>query len=64
MAYDASYAAEVYLSESSIIDNELENKDINLIAATTVSAKSEPTLDDITEYLKDQDIDTDILNEY
>jgi hypothetical protein len=64
MAYDESYAAEVYLSESSIIDNELENKDINLIASTTVTAKNEPTLDDITEYLKDQDIDPDILNEY
>jgi hypothetical protein len=64
MAYDESYAAEVYLSESSIIDNELENKDVNYIAATTILAKSEPTLDEITEYLKDQDIDTDILNEY
>ena len=64
MAYDESYAAEVYLSESSIIDNELEKKDANYIAAASVSAKSDPTLDEITEYLKDQDIDTDILNEY
>jgi len=64
MAYDESYAAEVYLSESSIIDNELENKDVNYIAATSVSAKNEPTLEEITEYLKDHDIDTEILNDY
>lgn len=64
MAYDESYAAEIYLSESSIIDNELDKKDANYIAAASVSTKNEPTLDEITEYLKDQDIDTDILNEY
>lgn len=64
MAYDESYAEEVYLAESNTIDNELENKDIDYYAIATVTTVSEPTEDEITEYLKDQEIETDILNEY
>lgn len=64
MAYDASYAEEVFLAESNIIDIELGNKNVSYIAVASVSGVSEPTVDEITEYLKDQEIDTDILNEY
>lgn len=63
-AYDESYAEEIFLAESNIIDEEMQSNDVNYIATTSVSTKNEPTLEEITEYLKDQDLDTDILNEY
>jgi len=64
MAYDESYAEEIYLAESNIIDEELENKDANYIASASFPVNGEPTINEITEYLKEQEIDTDILNEY
>ena len=61
MAYDISYAEEVMLAEAHIIDNELEstNSDIESVAIDKVN---EPTVDEMTEYLKSQEIDTEILN--
>jgi hypothetical protein len=64
MAYDASYAEEAILAESNTIDKALENKDVSYIASASYNGENEPTIDEITEYLKEQEIDTDILNEY
>lgn len=64
MAYDESYAEEIYLAESNIIDEEMENTDANYITSASFTTNSEPTINEITEYLKEQEIDTDILNEY
>jgi len=63
MAYDASYAEEALLAESSTIDKELETGNMNKISYASIT-QNEPTVDEITNYLKDQEIDTDILNEY
>lgn len=63
MAYDASYAEEVLLSESLSIDKELETTDMSKIGYTAIT-QNEPTIDEITDYIKEQEIDTDILNEY
>lgn len=63
-AYDASYAEEAILAESNIIDNQLENTDVGYIASASFSDRNEPTEDEITKYLIDQDVDTEILNDY
>jgi len=63
MAYDASYAEEVLLAESITIDKELAGSVISN-NQSAILIKQEPTVDEITEYLKDHEIDTDILNEY
>ena len=64
IAYDESYAEEVYLAESNILDEEMKNLDANYLASASVTANGEPTINEITEYLKEQEMYTDILNEY
>lgn len=64
MAFDASYAEEVLLSESHSVDREIENIDLSYIQSATYTGKNEPTRDEISEYLKDQEIEPDILNEH
>jgi hypothetical protein len=64
MAYDASYAEEVLLAESYNHDKEIEIA-VNAIPVTTsVSESSDLTEDEIEEYLKDQDIEIEIITEY
>jgi hypothetical protein len=63
MAYDASYAEEALLGESNTIDKELASSTIGNNEPVSF-AKKEPTVDEIKAYLKDHDIETDILNEY
>ena len=63
MAYDESYAEEVLLAESTAIDKELENTVLSDIETISL-ALNEPTIDEITQYLEEQETDTDILNEY
>ncbi len=64
MAYDASYAEEVLLAESYSRDKEIEVA-VNTIPATTpINGNSELSEDLIEEYLKDQDIEIEILIEY
>jgi hypothetical protein len=64
MAIDASYAEEVLLSESHAVDRAIENIDLSYIQSATYTGKNEPTQDEISEYLKDQEIEPDILNEH
>jgi hypothetical protein len=61
MAYDASYAEEALLAESYTIENELEKADINNIESVSYTGANEATDEEITEYLKNQDIDSDLL---
>jgi len=64
MAYDASYAEEVFLAESNTIDSELEKVDIKYIESGVLSTENEPSIEEITEYLNEQQIDTDSITEY
>ena len=63
MAYDVSYAEEALLAESNTIDKELTSSTLGKNESVTF-AKKEPTADEIKEYLKEHEIDTEILNEY
>lgn len=63
MAYDASYAEEALLAESNTIETELASSEINNKELISFTQK-EPTIDEITEYLKEHETNTDILNEY
>ena len=64
MAYDPSYAEEALLAESNTIDMYIENKGISNIASASLTTANEPSLDEITEYLKEHEIETDNLNGY
>jgi hypothetical protein len=63
MAYDASYAEEALLAESYKYDKEIESSGISSNASVSL-IPNEPTDDEITKYLKEHEIDTDIINEY
>jgi hypothetical protein len=62
MAYDPSYAEEVFFTESNLIDTELENADNNIMTVS-ITGNNEPTDEEITKYLKDQDVDPELLIE-
>ena len=64
MAYDPSYAEEALLAESNTIDKYIETKDISFIVSASLTAANEPSVDEITEYLKEHEIETDNLNGY
>jgi len=64
MAYDPSYAEEALLAESNTIDKYIETKDISFIASASLTVANEPSVDEITEYLKEHEIETDNLNGY
>jgi hypothetical protein len=64
MAYDASYAEEALLAESNFIENYIENKGIRYVASASLTTANEPTVDEITDYLKEHEIEMDILNGY
>jgi hypothetical protein len=61
MAYDASYAEEALLAESNAIDTELEITEMNNNESIPATEMNEYTADEITEYLKNQEIDSEIL---
>lgn len=63
MAFDASYAEEVMLAESIIVDSELEKTDLTYLETASFSTLDEPTDEEITKFLEEQETDTDILNE-
>jgi len=64
MAYDASYAEEVFLAESHSIDKEIESKDINYSEPVSLTGQNGPTTEEIAKYLKEHEFDADLLNEY
>ena len=65
MAYDASYAEEVLFAESYKNDQKIEIA-VNSIPVTTaaISQTNDLSDDEIEEYLKDQDLELDIITEY
>jgi hypothetical protein len=64
MAYDASYAEEVLLAESYSHDKEIEVAVNTIPETTSINENSDLTEDEIEEYLKDQDIEIEIITEY
>lgn len=64
MVYDPSYAAEALLAERNSIDKELEGNDINYSEPVSLTGQNQPTDAEIEQYLKEHEIDADILNEY
>ncbi len=63
MAYDASYAEEVLFTESNSMDYELENTFLSLSESNTSKGINEITDDEIIEYLKDQELDLDMITD-
>ena len=64
MAYDASYAEEVLLAESYNRDKEIEIAVNSIPVTTAINENSDLSEDLIEEYLKDQDIEIEIITEY
>lgn len=65
MVYDDSYAEEALLSESDYVEVEIAKTDINYYAASYLSGEAnELTEKEITDYLKENVTDPDILTEY
>lgn len=62
MAYDATYAEEAILSERFTLDNEIENNTI-LIESAAMTGNSIPSDEEISAYLKDQEVDIELLTE-
>lgn len=63
LAYDASYAEEVLVAESYSIDLELETTEINFNASTLSDGIYELNDEEVTTYLKEQEIDIDMITE-
>lgn len=61
MAYDASYAEEALFAESSLLETEISNAGISNIEFASNTTANELSDYEITEYLKTQEIDSDIL---
>lgn len=64
MAYDASYAAEAILSESHLLDNAVEIEDVNYKDHSFLSGKNTPSKEEITKFIQDHDLETELLIEY
>lgn len=64
MGYDASYAEEVLFTESYSIENEIENS-APLTKSVALSNTTDALTDDeISAYLKDQNVDIEMITEY
>jgi hypothetical protein len=63
IAYDATYAEEVILDESNYIDNEIEKGNPTLVEATSFIGENQPTVEEISAYLKDHESDTELIIE-
>jgi len=61
MAYDASYAEEALLAEGQLTDPELANTVYNTIGDAVFTSSNEPTEEEIARYLKEHEIESDIL---
>ena len=64
MAYDPSYAQEAMLIESHTLETKLENSNIDYTQTSILNGQDEPSAEEIIKYLKDNDVDTELLNEY
>ncbi len=64
MAYDPSYAQEAILLESHTLETRLENSNIDYTQTSILNGQNGPSAEEIIKYLKDNDVDTELLNEY
>jgi len=63
IAYDPTYAEEALLAEGSNLDVEIEKADIKKIESVSFVIQHEPTDEEITAFIKDHALDTNILNQ-
>jgi hypothetical protein len=64
MGYDASYAEEVLFAESYSLENEIENSESITKSPALSSNEDALTNDEISAYLKDQEVDIEMITEY
>lgn len=63
MAYDPSYATEAVLAESHEIDAAIEGKELNYSEVLS-NGQNEPTAEEISAYIKEHEMISELLNEY
>lgn len=63
LAYDVSYAEEVYVAELGTIDEQLDEPESSITKSGDFTVSDDLTAEEITEFLQDQDIDDELLNE-
>jgi hypothetical protein len=64
MAYDASYAEESLLTDGHQIDSELEGIEINYSEPAIVSGQGQLTHEEISKYLQEHEMESELLTEY
>jgi len=63
MAYDPSYATEAVFAESHEIDAAIEGKELNF-SEVSLSGQNEPTAEEISAFIKEHEMESELLNEY
>jgi hypothetical protein len=63
MAYDPSYATEAVFAESHEIDAAIDGKELNF-AEVSLSGQNEPTAEEISAFIKEHEMESELLNEY
>lgn len=63
MAYDPSYATEAVFAESHEIDAAIEGKELNF-TEVSLNGQNEPTAEEISAFIKEHEMDSELLNEY
>ena len=63
MVYDPSYATEAVFADSHEIDAAIEGKELNY-AEVSLNSQNEPTAEEISAYIKEHELESELLNEY
>ncbi len=63
MAYDPSYATEAVFADSHEIDAAIEGKELNY-SEISLNNQNEPTAEEISAYIKEHEMESELLNEY
>ena len=63
MAYDPSYATEAVFAESHEVDAAIEGKELNY-SEVSLNGQNEPTAEEISAFIKEHEMDSELLNEY
>lgn len=61
--YDCSYAEEAVLAESLTIDKELDKDGSQYLLSEAITKDSDPSVQEMTDYLKELDIDPELLSQ-
>jgi hypothetical protein len=63
MVYDPSYATEFVFADSHEIDAAIEGKELNY-AEVSLNSQNEPTAEEISAYIKEHELESELSNEY